>query len=480
MSRIRTGVEQELLDKEYVSPDEKAAALATALYNINKTYPFYGSILQCLNITYTHILPTAGVSFNAENKRWDLYINPHFFVKKLSSANREAVALHEIFHITHKHPLRIPFLKISAKKRQLMNIAADMVINQLIQNLPNGCSQCPPPELEQPCQNSDCPGRCIFVEDFFDTDEKGVKTQWPKNKTMEWYYEALIKRFTDPNDNDSDSDGEGEGGGGEGDPNGKSKPSNGKGGQPSDGNAGGGAQSKDLPQTLDEHMWDGSAEEKDMLEATEDLVKRAMVKSKLSYSDLPGHVQDLLEYAKQRKTELNYKQLIMSAIKKHASGHERKHTWARKSKRFGFNAPGTKVGDLPKLNIYADSSGSISIEELNDFMGIVDEFLRVGSRKCTLSFFHTSLYGKRQHKLGTKVSPGDLQSGGTELTDVMKDIVRTQADLSIVITDGCYGDVDIESTMRPGQKFPQTLFIISKGGDEDHPLKRLGDTIKCV
>lgn len=390
--------------------------------------------------------------FNTDAKRWDMLINPYFFCKKLSLPEDKAVLLHELSHITHKHPLRVPFLKISARKRILMNIAADMAINQFIKDLPKGCQQCPPQNSGQPCSNELCPGRGIFVEDYFDVDEKtGKQTPWPRNLTMEQYYEKLLTRFDDP-----DEDGDGD----------------------SEGNAGGGAETGDLPQTLDEHMWDGAAEEGEMLEATEELVKRAMVKARLDYSSLPDHVKELLEEIKTRRAELNYKALIMSAMKRHASGHNRKHTWTRKSRRFGNKAPGTKVGDLPKLHNFLDTSGSISIEEANGFLDIVDQFLRVGARKCKLGFFHTSLYKHDDYKMGTKIKREDIQSGGTDLTDVMKRILKDKPDLSIILTDGCYGDVEVESWLRPGEKVPQCLWIISEGGTVDHPLKRFGETIK--
>jgi predicted metal-dependent peptidase len=225
-------------------------------------------------------------------------------------------------------------------------------------------------------------------------------------------------------------------------------------------------------------MWDASAEEKDMLDATEDLVKRAMVKARLSYDDLPASVRELLEEIKTRRAELNYKALIMQALKKHASGHNRKSTWTRKSKRFGNKAPGTKVGDLPKLHNYIDTSGSISIEEANEFLDIVDNFLKVGARKCRLNMFHTSNYYSEEYKLGHRIERKDIQNGGTDLTESMRDIWKRKPDLAVFCTDGCYGDVNVEEWMRPGEQFPQVVFIISKGGTEDHPLKRLGQTIK--
>lgn len=451
-SRLRPNVSKEIIEQEFVSVEERKQCLATAIFHCSKSYAFIGSILQCLNMTYSHQLPTAGIMFNTDAKRWELLINPYFFCKRLNPQQREAVFIHEISHITHKHPIRVPFLKISARKRQLMNIAADMAINQYIKNLPNGCQSCPPPEAKQPCTNPTCPGKCIMVEDYYDIDAKtGTRIPWPRNLTMEAYYEKLLTKFEDPDD---DGDGDAEG------------------------NAGGGANTGDLPETIDEHMWDGAGEEKEMLDATEELVKRAMVKNRISYDELPGHIKELLDEIKARRAELNYKALIMSAIKKHASGHNRKHTWTRKSKRFGTKAPGTRIGDLPKLRLYLDTSGSISVEELNEFLEIVDQFLKVGSRKCDISFFHTENYGHTKYKLGQKIDRSDIQSGGTELTPVMRDIVASRADLNIVITDGYYGDVAIEQEMKRGQQVPQCLWIISKAGQEEHPLKRFGDTVK--
>jgi predicted metal-dependent peptidase len=466
-SRIRPNVSKDILDKEFVSVEDKAQCLATAIYETTKTHPFMGSVLQCLNISYAHTLPTAGILFNTDAKRWDMLINPFFFCKKLSGPQRKAVLIHELSHITHRHPLRVPFLKISAHKRMLMNIAADMAINQFIKDLPKGCSQCPPADTYEPCKNEMCPGRCIDVNDYYDQDPKNAKGKipWPVNSTMESYYERLIRRFDDP---DQDEEGKMQGVGSGSSPNSSKQ----------DGNAGGGAQSKDLPQTLDEHLWDGAADEKEMLDATEELVKRAMVKARLSYDDIPGHVKELLDDIKSRRAELNYKALIMAAMKKHAAGHDRKHTWNRKSKRFGYKSPGTKVGELPELFNIIDTSGSISIEEANDFLEIVDQFLRVGARKCQLGMFHTELYYNDKYKIGKRMLREDFQSGGTDLTQVMEEILRRKPDLSIILTDGCYSDVDIEKQMKPGEQFPQVLWIISKGGTVDHPLKRFGETIK--
>lgn len=448
----------EAAKKESVSADEQKQCLQTAIFSTTKTNPFMGSVLQCMNMTYSHMLPTAGVMFNAELKRWDLLINPYFFCRKMNEPQRKAVLLHELYHITHKHPLRVPFMKLSSHKRRLMNIAMDMAINQFIKDLPDGCSQCPPRQpgefASAPCENPDCCGSGIMIKDFFDTDKSGKQTQWDARQPAEHYYEKLMERFKDPDPEDKDQEG------GEGSE-----------GAPGKGNAGGGAATGDLPKTTDVHHWDGSSEEKDMLEATEDLVKRAMVKSRFGHDELPGHIKELLDHIKNRKAELDYKRLILQAMKSSLPANFRVKSWTRRSKRYGSMAPGNKNGAEPKLDNFIDTSGSISIEEANNFLDIVDEFLRVGAKKCTLNMFHTSNYYREDYKRGQRIKREDIQSGGTCLEDSFRTIAKTRPDLAIILTDGYYSNVDTKALVGPNGRFPNTVFIISQDGTTEHPFK---------
>ena len=471
-----------LIKKESVDVTERKKALEAAIFHITRDNGFLGSTLQVLNIQYNHLLPTAGIVFNNDLKRWDMHINPFFFCKKLNADERQAVLLHEIMHILHKHPLRIAFTRMPARKRHIMNIGMDMAINQFIKGLPSGCDQCPPinKRMTEPCPNDLCPGHAIFVDDFYDEDEKGKKDPWPHGLTAEEYYERLILRFEEPDD-ESDGDGDGEGDGQQGQGQGQGQ---GEGDDESDGNgqnqgnAGGGANTKDLPDTLDVHDWDGSGEEKDQLEATEELIKRALVKSSFDYDKLPGFIKETLDYIEGRKAELNYKKLILLAMKASLPANKRVHSWTRKSRRFGFKAPGTRTGTDPKLEFFIDTSGSISVEEANEFLGIVDEFLKVGATQCRMNMFHTRNYYSEEYKLGQRLEKSDFENGGTDLEDSLRRIAQQRPDLTIFLTDGYYCDVEVEEWLSNNEKFPRCLFIISRNGTEDHPLKRLGTTIK--
>jgi predicted metal-dependent peptidase len=470
------------LKKEFVDSQERKSALESSIFHITRVNGFLGSTLQMLNIQYNHLLPTAGIMFNNELKRWDMHINPYYFCKKLNHKQRQAVLFHEIMHILHKHPLRVAFTRMPPRKRHIMNIAMDMAINQFIKDLPAGCNQCPPPaeRTMKPCPNEMCPGHAIFVDDFYDQDKAGKKTPWPHNQTAEQYYERLILRFEEPDD-EEEGDGDGDGSSGQGQSGGgqgQSSGDDGSGGQQGKGNAGGGANSQDLPDTLDTHHWDGSGEEKDQLEATEDLIKRAMVKSNFGFDKLPDFVKETMEYIEGRKAELNYKKLILLAMKASLPANRRVHSWTRKSRRFGFKAPGRKTGTEPKLEFFIDTSGSISIEEANEFLDIVDEFLKVGATECRMNLFHTRNYYSEDYKLGKRLEKSDFENGCTDLEDSMRRVAEVRPDLTIFLTDGYYDNVKVEEWLGNNQKFPTCLFIISRNGTEKHPLKRLGTTIK--
>jgi hypothetical protein len=76
--------------------------------------------------------------------------------------------------------------------------------------------------------------------------------------------------------------------------------------------------------------------------------------------------------------------------------------------------------------------------------------------------------------MGDRVSQDMLRKnvrmGGTCLSDSLKNIADKRPDLAIFCTDGFYGDIDVESWLKPGQKFPQTVFVIENGGSEKHPF----------
>ena len=95
--------------------------------------PFYGLFLIGINKEYTERIPTAGVS--KQNIGVSLAINPKFYMD-LSDNHRFGLIKHELLHIAFGHLI----IRNMYSDKKLFNIAADLEINQYIleSNLPEG------------------------------------------------------------------------------------------------------------------------------------------------------------------------------------------------------------------------------------------------------------------------------------------------------------------------------------------------------
>jgi len=409
--------------------ESKRKALQSALWYFTTENSFYGALLQGLDIKYSTLLPTAAIKFDKNLGNFEVLLNPNFFCN-LDLEQRQAILHHEILHFTNKHLFRLPFITATPEEMRMYNIAGDMAINQYIKNIPNGCKECPPREDvfsgKARCENEKCPGMCIDVKDW----KLNNGTPFPVYKTMEEYYN-LIK------DNQKTN---------------KKLLGNSK--------------------TLDEHIWGELSEEEkaDMLKEAKELLKRTIEKTNFSGRLIPESIKDLLEEVEGLAASINYKSILQNCLKRTVCAQDRTSTWNRPNKRYKQYAPGTKIANMPKLYIGADSSGSISHTEMNLFLQVLDGFLKNGARECLFTLWHTNVYHKEKVKLSKGLKEDVLESGGTDVSCVLSDIVKENPDLAIVLTDGYYENSDITPTS-------EVIFIISKGGNMNHPMKNLGKTI---
>jgi predicted metal-dependent peptidase len=135
---------------------------------------FYGSILLKTIIEQSTKVPTMGVC--VKNSELYLYYNPAF-VEPLTMIELIAVLEHEVLHIIYEH------MNVNKEvDRTIHNVACDIAINQMIQNLPKGC---------------------LFPEQF----------QLPKDKNSTWYYNELMKKAQKQPKGGQDKDGKGNDGG---------------------------------------------------------------------------------------------------------------------------------------------------------------------------------------------------------------------------------------------------------------------------
>lgn len=403
---------------------------------------FLSCVLQSMNTYFVNYLPTAGVTFDAKLKLFKLLINPTFFSEKLKNdEERIAVVIHEIYHILHKHVFLSPEKTENLNRHQL-NIAMDLVINQLIMNLPD---------------------TCFFIENMRDKNKK----PFPKNLTFEGYYELLDEAETkvpkkhagnQPGTEDKDQ---------EGNPiPGTGKPF------PSAGNGKVWVPTKEYTKEFDAHDWN-DADVKERLDATRDLIKRSIQKNSFSYSKIPDFIQDCLEKVDSTIKKLNYKEMLLKALRNSLPAKDTMKTWKRPSRRYGDIVKGNMCNKMPRLEVYIDTSGSISHEEANEFLKITNNFMLTGVSKANVNMFHTSLYFRQQVKKNFKIEETSFESGGTDLQPVMNDIHKRKPDLAIVITDGFYSIPDLKKGMTNA-----VVFVISKGGNGNHPLKKLGTTVQ--
>ena len=466
----------------HVEDFEKVNCLEMCLYDMTysgsheagaKDYTYFGSILQVMNIRYSQQIPTAAITYDARFRRYEIILNPYFFCKILTKRQeRVAVMVHEISHFTHFH-LPQDFVAPNQDNRVLLNVAQDLAINQVIANLPS---------------------MCMKLEMFRDKNQN----PFPAGKHFNYYYELLQDDAEFNPDNkgdpskgakgkgqssassgqgDQEGEGEGEGSGqGRGD-----KDTQGGGSPGADGQDGKWVKAKDAFRNaksggFDDHSLEGeegSAYEK--LDAAKEIMKRAYNKHVRDYGTEPQGIKDLLQKIDGSIVKLDHKRILMMALKSSLPSKDRERTWHRESRRYGKEAPGSRLKRMPKINVYADTSGSISHEELNKFLKVTEGFFTNGVEKAVLKFFHTNVYGDQKIKKNFKVDYESVESGGTELTPVFEDIKKDRPDLCVIITDGYYGDIQTSA-----KGIPPTVFVISNEGQMDHPLKYIGKTVKIA
>jgi len=433
-----------------VTYEEARIAIERAMFYFLRQQQWYGSLLQELNLTQRRDVPYAAIHFDPSQMKYTVSVNPDTF-SGLKVNEAVGVLHHEILHFTHQHLTRIPFDPNSTKfERSRINIAMDMAINQFIPVLPKGC---------------------VNYKDW-KLDDGSV---FPALQTAEIYDELLKKEFekqSQPAPSNDKGDGEGKEEGesdGEGDCNGRTV--NGRVERP-------GTQGTVFKQMsgytpMDSHDWEQLDEDtkKKMLEAAKDAIKRTIEKTSYNSSLTPGYIRDVIQNIDAAMSGLNHKQLLKSVIKKTVSCADREGTWNRPNKRYGVYSPGTKIGMLPNLAMYLDSSGSISYTEFCTFLKIVSGFLKAGNRNCWLALWHTEMYYKKKYKLNSKLDESVLQSGGTDVSAALTDIMKSRPNLSIILTDGYYEQVDLKPST-------EVIWIISKGGNLNHPMKHIGKTIE--
>ena len=398
--------------------------------------PFYAHFLSGIIREVTDKVPTAAVGF--KSGKIALYVNENFFLKELKWSSdarkneRVAVIKHETLHIIFKHLFR---MKTKDYDNKLFNIAADIVVNQLIS----------PWKL---------PDSAVTLETF-------PELKLPPDKSVEWYYEKLKKTASKDKEYKKSLQEifdkmDASGGGGLG------------------GNDLGGEEgSREKGKYHSDHrMW--GENESFSMEVVETEVDRMIIQARdrtpiKDHGTIPLGIQELIKnIVEKRNPQINWKRAL-----KIFSSTSRKtrvyHTLKRVSKRFGTR-PGIKIKRFQKLAVAIDTSGSINIDDFNDFFGEIHSMWRFGAE---IDVLECDAEVQKKYSYRGRIPEFIHGGGGTSFDPVFEHIKSNRFeryDGCIYLTDG-YAP---EPTIKPPCK---VFWCITKDG-EIGPHLKFGRVVK--
>ena len=386
--------------------------------------PFYAHLLSGIVRVVTHDIPTAAVGLN--NTKVTLYVNEKFFLKELTTfSSRVAVIKHETLHILFKHLFRFDFKKYDGK---LLNIAADLVVNQFIGKWK-------------------LPDSAVTLSLFPDLNLK-------ENESVEWYYTKICKLKKENDKNSSRKDSK----------NGNNFP-----------NKSADSLNKILNNNIHGvHTKWVFADDKLISKHAESELDRLIVQAKQRISSdefniLPDSIKDMVDIIiKKRRPKINWKRAL-NIFSSSSRKTKIKFTSKRFSKRYGTR-PGTKIIRNQRMAVAIDTSASIPIEDFNFFF---NEIYSIWKNGAEVEVIECDAEVQRCYEFKGKFPEFIEGRGGTAFDPVFKYLNRDRTikyDGCIYLTDG----YAMEPLIKPRCK---VFWVITPDGEVGDHLK-FGRAIK--
>ena len=337
---------------------DKAQSLSKISKELMLKEPYYGFFLIMLNKVWRKDLPTAGVS--KHNINYQLAINEEFWTG-LSDDHKMGLLKHELLHIAFGH--LVSFSSFSNKK--LANVAMDMEINQYIEAswLPEGG---------------------INIDDYTDI-------QLDRKAGCRYYYDQLLRLQDEKDKNGSTGD------------------------QAMD-NLLDNIASGDIP---DHSTWE---EFEDMSEAEKKLIEKQVQKilqdakeqTVKKRGNVPGEIEGLIVLDEVTKAKFDWKGYLRRFTGTSTKIFTKKIR-RKENHRYEDN-PGLKIKMRQHMLLAIDTSGSVSNEELSEFMNEIHHIHKAGVDitivQCDTSIRSIEAYkGKNDLKVHGR--------GGTEFDPVL-------------------------------------------------------------
>ena len=388
---------------------DKAQSLSKISKDLMLKEPYYGFFLIMLNKVWRKDLPTAGVS--KQNINYQLAINEEFWTG-LSDDHKMGLLKHELLHIAFGH--LVSFSSFSNKK--LANVAMDMEINQYIEDswLPEGG---------------------IRIEDYEDL-------KLDKKAGCRYYYDQLL-RLQDEKDK-----------------------------QGTTGNQGmdkllDDIASGDIP---DHSTWE---EFDDMTDAEKKLIEKQVQKilqdakeqTVKKRGNVPGEIEGLIVVEEFTAPKFDWKGYIRRFTGVSTKVFTKKIR--RKENRRYEDNPGLKIKMRQHMLLAIDTSGSVSNDELTEFMNEIHHIHKAGV-DITVIQCDTSIRSIEPYRGKNEINV--FGRGGTEFDPVLD---YYNANLKkytslVYFTDGeCY------TSVKPKSK---VLWVLSERSSMNEDLP--GQVIK--
>lgn len=409
--------------KDPVAEKQCAARIVAGKTFIFKNLPIVGYILKKLRVVMTYDIPTMAV-----DDIGNIYINP-IFGMKITPQEFVGVLIHEAVHV-----LNLTFLRKKHRRHKLWNIATDYIMNRDIKKdgfaLPKG--------VLEPDENG------IIKVKYDDINKGETEVDFDiSDKSAEWLYAQLEKLAKNAKPS---KDGEGE-------------PSDGKGNKGLDDhietkkgdskpNAVEGA---DQPQELDDVKKEvGKAIQQERMDRMKNVEKN---RSASGNGAINNTVVTLMTPKVDWKVIL--KQLIQKVVGE--------YTWRKPQKRAlaaGYYAPvSNHKPDLKPICLALDTSGSVTVEEINTFFTELRSILGTfNGAEVLVVLWHGVAY---HHVLLNKSNINDYQNlvvkniqiGGTTMSSVADYLKAKNLDANlravVYLTDGHVEPAQSVKTLPP-------------------------------
>lgn len=367
--------------------EQKTFDLDEYIVDLLRNEPFFAALSRRMEKVATKAVPTAGVSFNKDRCRFELYYNPDFMSDLLAQDEKyvKGVLLHEFYHIMLLHVTsRIPGGKMTKK----WNIATDLAINS---------------ELSVFRHDSESPSGYVVESSMLPADKAliptiGIFKDLPPHLSAEEYMSRLPENEEQQDKEQGDQNGNG----------------------------------------FDDHSdWGDSDDSNESRKIAEERLKEA-VKEAYAEAQSKGFGSVSSPMRKQIKEaitpKVNWRAILRSFVKA-SQNADKTSTIKRLNRRYAYVHPGRKSKRQAKIAVSIDQSGSVSDSMLAAFYSELEKLAQLA--EFTIVPFDTAVSEDHVHvwKKGERHEKTRYMCGGTDFNAPTQWVNEHSFDGHIVLTD---------------------------------------------